>query len=65
MCVWCVCVCVCVCELFNFKLLFQQILGEFPVIMADPPWNIHMEVRSLSPLFVFVLFLLRLLFDSV
>ena len=25
-----------------------QLLGEFPVIMADPPWDIHMEVCAPS-----------------
>ena len=28
----------------------MSVLGKFSVVMADPPWDIHMEVRSfLSP----------------
>ncbi len=26
-----------------------QLLGEFPIIMADPPWDIHMEVCEPPP----------------
>jgi len=29
------------CDVRKFNL---EILGEFPVIMADPPWDIHMEL---------------------
>ena len=29
------------CDLRNFKF---EVLGKFSVIMADPPWDIHMEL---------------------
>ena len=29
------------CDLRNFKL---PVLGKFTVVMADPPWDIHMEL---------------------
>ena len=28
------------CDIHNFRM---DILGQFGVIMVDPPWNIHME----------------------
>mgnify|MGYP001985702763 CR=1 FL=1 len=29
------------CDIRNFPM---EVLGKFPVIMADPPWDIHMEL---------------------
>lgn len=33
------------CDLRTFD---YSVLGKFHVIMADPPWDIHMSVRSTS-----------------
>ena len=33
------------CDLRRFD---YSVLGKFHVIMADPPWDIHMSVRSLN-----------------
>ena len=33
------------CDLRRFD---YSVLGKFHVIMADPPWDIHMSVRSTS-----------------
>ncbi|KAG6903363.1 hypothetical protein C0995_013116 [Termitomyces sp. Mi166 len=37
------------CDLRRFD---YSVLGKFHVIMADPPWDIHMSVRSIIVLFV-------------
>jgi len=34
------------CDLRFFDL---TILGKFDVVLADPPWDIHMNVNSLFP----------------
>lgn len=31
----------------------MTVLGKFSVVMADPPWDIHMEVHAVFHLFFF------------